>query len=131
MELQLNIAGYLLIALSLIHLAFPRYFAWSAELKTLSLINRQMMYVHTFFIAFVVFLAGILCLTSANELITTSLGRKICLGCGIFGGVRLVIQFVGYSSELWKGKRFETYIHLMFSGLWVYLTGLFMSIYIN
>ena len=90
-----------------------------------------MMYVHTFFIGFIVFLGGVLCITSANELITTSLGRRVCLGIGIFWGVRLVVQFVGYSSKLWKGKRFETLVHIMFVGLWGYLTGVFGWVYFN
>ena len=103
MELQLKITGCLLIILSMIHLIFPRYFAWQTELRSISLINRQMMYVHTFFIAFVVFMIGVLCLTSFSELIGTDLGRKISLGIGIFWGVRLIIQFIGYSPKLWRG----------------------------
>ena len=131
MELQLKITGCLLIVLSMIHLIFPRYFAWQTELRSISLINRQMMYVHTFFIAFVVFMIGVLCLTSFSELIGTDLGRKISLGIGIFWGVRLIIQFIGYSPKLWRGKMFETWMHVVFSGLWVYLTGVFMAVYFN
>jgi hypothetical protein len=95
----------------------------------LSLINRQVMYVHTFFIALVVLLMGILCLTSAKELIETDLGKKIVLGLGIFWMIRLFIQFFGYSSKLWKGKTFETIIHIVFSFLWTYLSTIFLMIY--
>ena len=59
MELQLKIIGVLLIALALLHAFFPRYFQWKKELSGLKLINRQMMYVHTFFIALAVFLMGL------------------------------------------------------------------------
>jgi hypothetical protein len=128
MELQLRIIGILLILLAIIHIIFPRHFNWKEELSSLSLINKQMMYVHTFFIALTVLLMGILCSTSWAELIETNLGKKICLGFGIFWGIRLVIQFFGYSSKLWKGKIFETFVHIVFSFLWVYLSYVFLAI---
>lgn len=119
------------MALALMHLGFPKRFIWDKELKSLSLINRQMMVVHTFFVAFTVFLIGLLCLTSSNELIETYFGKRIALGLGIFWSVRLFIQFFGYSSDLWKGKTFETAIHILFSLFWAYLSILFLSIYFN
>lgn len=131
MEVNLKIVGVLLIILSLVHIFFPKYFDWEKELKSLSLINRQMMTVHTFFIALTVFLMGVLCLTSPGELIETNLGKKISLGLGIFWTFRLFIQFFGYSAELWKGKKFETLIHFLFSLLWMYLSILFLTIYFN
>ena len=85
------------------------------------------MYVHTFFVALVVFLMGVLCFTSAPDLINTSLGKRVCLGLGVFWGLRLLIQFFGYSSELWRGKRLENSIHILFSVLWVYLTATFFA----
>jgi hypothetical protein len=129
MQIHLKIIGLLLMALGLIHIFFPKYFNWDKELKSLSLINRQMMTVHTFFIAFTVFLMGLLCLTSANELVETVLGKKIALGFGIFWTVRLFIQFFGYSTELWKGKNFETTMHILFSILWAYLSFIFLTIW--
>ncbi|MNV70657.1 hypothetical protein D3C71_1636360 [compost metagenome] len=129
MGIHFKIIGILLIALSFIHVIFPRYFNWSKELEPLSLINRQMMYVHTFFVAFVVLLIGILCLTSSAELLSTSLGKKVLLGLGIFWSVRLFIQFFGYSSTLWKGKLKETIIHIVFSLLWMYLSLFFFASY--
>ena len=114
------------MALALIHLAFPKYFNWKEELKSLSLITSQMMTVHTFFIALVVFLMGLLCLTSAIEIIETTLGKTISLGFGIFWSIRLFIQFFGYSTDLWKGKPFETTVHILFSLLWTYLSVVFI-----
>lgn len=130
METHLKIIGFLLTVLATGHLIFPKYFKWKEELKSLNLINRQMMIVHTFFIALVVFLMGLLCVTSAKELIETNLGKKISLGLGIFWSLRLFIQFLGYSSKLWKGKIFETTIHILFSGLWIYISTIFWMNYI-
>ena len=117
--------------MAIVHVVFPKRFNWTEELSSLSLINRQVMYVHTFFIALVVLLMGLLCLTSAKELIETDLGKKIVLGLGVFWMIRLFIQFFGYSSKLWKGKTFETTIHIVFSFLWTYLSVIFLMIYWN
>ena len=84
------------------------------------------MKVHTFFIALTVLLMGLLCLTLTNELIETKLGKAVSLGFGIFWTARLWIQFFGYSSKLWKGKTFETTIHILFSLLWTYLSLVFL-----
>ncbi len=129
MEVHFKIIGVLLIALALVHSIFPTYFNWNKELKTLSLINQQLMTIHTFFIALTVFLMGVLCLTSSSEMIGTSLGKKISLGLGIFWTIRLIIQFFGYSTKLWKGKKFETFMHLAFSLLWTYLSIIFLATY--
>jgi hypothetical protein len=126
MEFHIKLIGALLIALGLLHSVFPKYFNWAIELNSISLINRQMMYVHTFFIAFTLLLMGLLCITSSTELIETALGKRIALGFGVFWTIRLITQFFGYSSKLWKGKSFETIIHIAFSILWTYLSSIFL-----
>jgi len=129
LSLHFKIIGVILIGLSLIHLIFPSYFNWKEELKRLSLVNKQMMEIHTFFIAVVVFLMGVLCLHSPDQLVQTKLGKTISLGLGIFWLIRLFAQFFGYSIKLWKGKIFETIIHILFSILWTYLTIIFLLNY--
>jgi hypothetical protein len=129
MELHLNILGFLLVILALVHIAFPRYFNWKEELKGLSMINRQMMYVHSLFIALLILMIGLLCLTSSKDLIETRLGNRIALGLCLFWSLRLIIQFFGYSSKLWKGKQLETIIHIAFSLLWTDLSIVFFMIF--
>ncbi|PSL29030.1 hypothetical protein CLV42_107176 [Chitinophaga ginsengisoli] len=119
-----------MIVLAFSHVVFPGYFNWREELKPLSLINRQIMTIHTFFIALAVFLLGLLCLTSGNELINTRFGRRISLGMGVFWIIRLFIQFFGYSSALWKGERFETIVHIVFSLLFGYMSIVFFMTYV-
>lgn len=129
MDIHFKIIGFILIVLALVHIIFPKYFNWDKELQSLSLINRQMMTIHTFFIALTLLLMGLLCLGSSTELIETNLGKKISLGFGIFWTARLFIQFFGYSPELWKGKKFETLMHITFSFLWTYLCSIFLTTY--
>jgi hypothetical protein len=131
MELHLKLIGILLMILAFMHAIFPKYFNWKQELNSLSIINRQLMYVHSFFIALVILLMGILCFTSAPELIETSLGKKVSLGLGIFWTTRLFIQFFGFSAKIWKGKTFETTIHILFSILWAYLSVIFTFIFVG
>lgn len=126
MEIQFEVAGCLLMALALLHVGFPKRFNWDQELRSLSLMNRQMMQVHTFFIALAVFLMGLLCLSAPRELVQTELGRTISLGMGLFWAARLFVQLWVFSPQLWKGKRFETAVHAGFSLLWAYLAGLFL-----
>lgn len=125
MELHLKIIGALLIPLALVHVIFPRYFDWKNNLQPLSLINRQMMKTHTFFIALTVFGIGWLCLTAAADLVGTALGQQLCLGLAFFWGIRFFFQLFVYSSKLWRGKPFETAVHIVFTGFWLYMTVVF------
>lgn len=126
MEIHFRIVGVLLILLAIIHIAFPKYFNWKEELKPLSLINKQIMVVHTFFIGLVVFLMGVLCLISTKSLIQTKLGHTLTLGLFVFWIIRLFFQLFVYSSKLWKTKTFETTIHIVFIIFWTYISGVFL-----
>ena len=130
MELQLKLIGVLLIVLALIHIGLPRYFDWKNNLVSLSPFNKQVFKVHTFFIALVVFLMGVLCISSADLLINTELGRRVSLGLGIFWATRMFFQFFVYSKDLWRGKTFETIIHIIFSCLWIYFSVIFLKVYL-
>ena len=114
--------------LALIHVGFPNHFKWKTELASLSIMNRQMMYVHSFFIALVVFLMGLLSFTSYEELIGTPFGKKISLGIGFFWVIRMAVQFFVYSPKLWKGKTVETIVHVFFSLFWIYTSLVFILI---
>ena len=128
METHVKAIGGLLTGLALLHVVFPRYFKWAEDLKPLTLINRQLMYIYTLFIALVVLLMGLLCWSCAPELVSTPLGRKVALGLGIFWLTRLLVQFFGYSRLLWQGKRLETAVHVVFALLWTYLTVVFFAV---
>lgn len=131
MELQLKIIGILLFILAFIHIVFPKRFNWKEDLQSVSLINKQMMYVHTFFIAITVFLMGVLCIFCTYDILHTRLGKHLSLGMFFFWGLRLIFQFFIYSPKLWKGKPFETAMHIIFSLLWAYLTAVFLIIFLS
>lgn len=131
MELHLKIIGWLLIVLSLVHVGFPRYFNWKKELGQLQLVNKQVMEVHTFFVALVVLMMGVLCLVISPEEIDGPLGKKMMLGLFVFWFLRLCIQFFWYSPKLWRGRRFETVVHVVFTVLWAYLSAVFLALWLG
>lgn len=128
MRLQLELVGGAMVAIALLHIGFPRLFRWREQLAGLSLINRQLMQVHTFFIALTVLLMGLLCLSSAGELVATPLGRRVSLGLALFWAARLAIQLFGYSSRLWRGRRLETALHLGATALWIWFSAVFLAV---
>jgi len=129
MLIHLTIIGWLLMLLSFLHVFVPGYLDWKRDLAPISLMNRQMLWTHMIFIALMVFSLGLLCVTSGEDLIATRLGRRICLGLSVFWGLRLIFQLFVYSSELWRGKRFETFVHVIAVGFWVYMTVVFGCVY--
>jgi hypothetical protein len=72
--------------------------------------------IHAFFVGLAVLLMGVLCLTSASDLVSTPLGRRVAKGLAAYWGLRLLVQLFGYSSRLWRGKAFETSVHVTFCG---------------
>lgn len=128
MNILLKITGFALLILALIHLIFPRYFKWKTELGQLSLINRQLMEVHTFFIAVMVALMGLLCLFTTTTDWKNPMGMLVAIGISIFWYLRLLVQLFYYSSSLWRGKRWETSIHLLFTCLWIFLGSFFAKL---
>jgi len=131
MQTHIKIIGVVMMILALVHVIFPKYFNWKKELQTLSLINRQMMTIHTLFIAITVFLMGLLCFTCSTDLVETELGKTISLGFGLFWTIRLIIQFFGYAPELWRGKKLETVVHILATVLWTYISLVFWVNYFN
>ncbi|MGA3047561.1 MAG: hypothetical protein ABSD67_13095 [Terracidiphilus sp.] len=55
---HLHFVGTLLLLLGISHAFFNRYFGWEKELEVVSLLTRQIFFVHTFFIGLGVVLAG-------------------------------------------------------------------------
>ena len=129
MNLRLNfqLVGLLQIMLALAHLTFPRRFGWKKDLSQLSLLNRQMFYVHAFFLCLTLVLFGLLNLVRTDELLAGgSLARSVLGGIAVFWTIRLLIQFFVYDPQLWRGHRFNTAMHIMFALLWSYFAGVYI-----
>jgi len=124
LRLHLQIVGTLLLALSLSHVYFNRYFGWDRELAAVSLLTRRVFFVHNFFIALGVGMAGAGSLWYADALLRPGpLSRAVLLALVVFWLCRLLAQFFVYEPEIWKGRRFYTAMHVAFSILWIYVVG--------
>jgi hypothetical protein len=132
LSIHLQIIGWLLLLLSIVHVGFPQKFKWKLELANLTLVNRQLMYVHTFFVAVVVLLNGLLFIFCSNELTEqTRLARFIDIGLLIFWLLRWIFQHFVYSPKLWRGQRFETISHILFTIFWTYIVVVLLFILIK
>jgi hypothetical protein len=123
---HLKVAGVLLISLAAAHPFFPAQFGWKEDLAKLTLLNRQIFLVHSFFIALTVAMMGCLALFLTPRLLDGSpLARAVLGGLALFWGARLLIQLFVYDRRLWRGDPFRTCVHVAFTCLWLYLTVVF------
>lgn len=130
MGTHLEIIGIITIVLGIGHILLPRYLNWKYESAFLSRLAQNVIQINTFLIALVHLLVGLLCLTSANELMQTDLGHKLSGGLFIFWSVRLVCQIMMYPYRPWSGKHLETTIHVLLSVTWFYFALVFLLIVI-
>lgn len=128
LNLHLKAVGILLLLLAVAHLGFPKRFAWKDDLAKLSLLNRQIFEVHCFFIVLTLTLFGLLSLVYTGLLLQPDpLAKVILIGLVIFWAARLFIQIFVYDSRLWKGNRFNTVMHVLFSLMWTYYTTIYAA----
>ena len=120
-EGHVRLVGAMLLALAGMNVFMPGYLGWKAELARVSLLTRQAFVGHFVFLVLVVVLLGVLSLCFAPVLMEkTVLARAVLLGLSVLWWVRLGMQLFFYSPALWRGKRFETVMHVLFTGVWAY-----------
>lgn len=128
LELHLRLVGVIMAALAVANLFVPRRFHWTEELARLSLLNRQIFQAHSIFLILTLALFSALLLTCADALLEpTKLARAILAGLTIFWGLRMLMQWFFYSPATWRGNRFHTAMHVVFSATWIYVTGVFAT----
>ncbi len=126
---HLRLAGALLILVAVLHLFLPRRFHWKEELARLSTFNRQVFLVHTFFICLVLVMMGSLSAFAPETLLQPSrLSRLVLGGFAVFWFIRLVVQWFVFDPSLWRGNRFNTAMHGLFTLLWAYLTAVYAGV---
>ncbi len=132
LQVHLQMAGALLVTLGLAHAGFGRYFGWEQELQKISLLPRQVFWVHTFFIALLLVMLGLGSLLGAAAMLTPGpLSRGILGAQAIFWLCRLCVQWFVYDSSIWRGRRFYTVMHVVFSALWIYLAGAYAAAFVS
>jgi hypothetical protein len=126
--LHLRIVGVVMAALVGVNLFVPGRFHWRDEMARLSLLNRQIFQAHAVFLILTLALFSVLLLTCADALLEpTRLSRAVLAGLTIFWGLRMVMQWGFYSPAIWRGHRFNTVMHGVFSVTWIYVTAVFAA----
>ena len=125
---HLRVTGVLLALLVVVNLFVPRRLRWREETARLSLVNRQIFEVHSIFIVLVLALFSTLLLAYGDALLEPSrLSRAVLAGLTVFWGLRMLVQWFYYSPAVWRGNRFNTTMHYVFSAAWVYMTATFAA----
>ena len=125
---HLRFIGVLMAALAVVNFFVPGRLHWREEMARLSLVNRQIFEAHTVFIILTVAMFSVLLLTAAETLLEpTRLSRLVLGGLTLFWGVRMLMQWFFYSPAIWRGHRFNTVMHGVFSVAWVYVTAVFAA----
>jgi hypothetical protein len=122
----LRIAGAGLVLLAILHVPISRHLRWRKEAARMSPMNEDVFHVHNFFICVVLVAMGLPCLLEPSLLLEKSrAGAWASWMLAAFWAMRLWCQWFVYRRDLWRGKRFETAMHLFFTSAWLYLTTLF------
>ena len=126
--LNLRIVGIIMAALAVLNLFVPARLHWREEMARLSLLNRQIFQAHSVFLILTLALFSALLLIYADALLEpTRLSRAVLAGLTLFWGLRMLMQWFFYSPDTWRGNRFNTTMHVVFSFMWIYVTAVFGS----
>ena len=125
---HLRLVGVVMASLVVVNLMVPGRFHWREEMSRLSLVNRQIFQAHSVFLVLTLGLFSALLLTCGTALLEpTRLSRAVLFGLTVFWGLRMLMQWYFYSPLIWRGHRFNTVMHYVFSVVWVYVTTVFAT----
>ncbi|MDQ6615337.1 MAG: hypothetical protein M3083_11465 [Actinomycetota bacterium] len=80
--LHLRMAGIVLLGLGASHLILPRALGWRDELRRVSVLTRQVSYVHTYFIGVLCGLFGVMAAVLPSDLLRPDHLSVVILGAG-------------------------------------------------
>jgi hypothetical protein len=129
---HLRAVGVVMALLVAVNLVVPVRYRWRDETARLSLLNRQIFQAHAAFLILTLALFSVLLLNYADALVEpTRLSRALLGGLTIFWALRMLMQWCFYSPAIWRGDRFHTAMHWLFSATWVYVTGVFATAWLT
>lgn len=122
----LRIAGAGLVIQAFAHIHLQKRLNWTEEAARMSPFNAAVFHVHTFFICLVLVMMGLpLAIDPGLLLEKSKIGAWATWSLCVFWGCRLWCQWFTYDPAWWKGQRFETAMHWVFTGVWLALTVIF------
>ena len=96
------VCGIFSIAFAVFHSLFWKLFNWKTDLKKLSIANRAVTQILNLRLIYVFLFVGFLCFWFPEELVETSLGNAVLIGCSLFWVGRLIEQFIFLRIHNWK-----------------------------
>ena len=127
LELHLRIVGALLLVIAALSVYVPRHFGWAAEIRRLSLFTRQVFVIHAAFVTLTLVLLGLLLLGLAPALLAPGLlPRAVLIGLLVMWSARMLAQWFYYDASLWRGNRLHTFVHVLFSAIYIYFVATFV-----
>jgi len=124
LPLNLTIAGVLLVGLGALHAVLPAVLRWRTEMAGASLLNREVSYVHCFFIGLACLLWGLLPLAAGRFLLQPGPVTSLVLtGAVIFWASRLLIQLLVFNRHA-RQSRPWCVMSALGTSLWLYLTAI-------
>jgi len=122
LTLNLTVTGVLLVGLGALHIALPAVLGWHRDLAAASPINREVSYVHCYFIGLACVLWGLLPLTAGSLLLQPGpVTRLVLIGAVTFWASRLVIQLAVFNRHARQSAAWLT-LSTASTTLWLYLT---------
>ena len=122
LTLNLTVAGVILVGVGVLHIAVPTLLGWRRELAGASPLNREISYVHCFFVGLACVLWGLLPLAAGGRLLQPGqITRLVLVGAVIFWASRLAIQLTVFNRHACQSA---AWLALSAAGtaLWLYLT---------
>jgi hypothetical protein len=121
LSVNLRIVGVTTLGLGLLHIALPYGLRWSREFAGASPLNREVSYVHCYFIGLACLLWGLLPRAAGRALLEPNpVTRVVLVGAVIFWTSRFVIQLFVFNRHARESLVWRT-ISVAGTGLWLYL----------
>jgi hypothetical protein len=125
--LLLRVAGAGLVLLALAHIPMSRELRWREEATRMSAQNESIFHVHTFFVCVMLAVMGARALFAPEIFIEPGTAAAwLSWTYALVWALRLYVQWFVFPQALWRGKRFETAMHVLFTVIWTALTVLFV-----
>lgn len=119
---NLTVVGIVTLGLGVLHSALPRVLRWDRDLAGASTLNREVSYVHCYFIGLACLLWGLLALTAGPALLERSpVARLVLIGAVAFWFSRLVIQLTVFNRHADESAPWCV-LSVAATVLWLYVT---------
>jgi hypothetical protein len=122
LSLHLTFVGVALLGLGAVHVLLPGVLQWNRELAGASALNREVSYVHCYFIGLACLLWGLLPLSAGPTLLVPNpVTRLVLIGAVAFWASRFVIHRPVFTPHARESTPWCA-LSLAGTGLWLYLT---------